>query len=164
MLKRIVSCVSLLVAAAPPALSQRASAFVPAVAVGLADSVATCEAQSPAVLQPDEKGYVLRFGPTGKGAAQRVVSAAWDTSGRLRRYSDARGDLRGPPIPVAERGERTTIMIDVAKGMALLLNEAHGHNSGSILTTPGDALTAENLGPPKQLLERLHTQCGAPAP
>jgi hypothetical protein len=147
---------------ARPLLAQRASAFVPAVTV--ADSIATCESQSSAVLGPDERGFALRYGPAAAGPARRVVSAVWDTTGHLRRYSDARGDLRGPPVPVAERGDRTTIMIDFTKGTALMLNESHGRSFGSGLTTPGDALAADNLGPPRQLLERLHTQCGAPAP
>lgn len=144
------------------AAAQRAGAFSPAVTTD--DSVATCAPQSPAVLQPDEQGYVLRFGAKGTSPTRRVVSAVWDTSGHLRRYSDARGDLRGPPIPIAERAERTTIVIDFVKGSALLTNDSHGRSYGAILTTAADALGAERLGPPKRLLERLHTECGAPAP
>lgn len=161
-MRHCLSCAALLLAVASPTFAQRASTFVPTVTVD--DSVATCAAQPPTVLQPDEIGYVLRFGPAGADSAHRVVSAVWDTSGHLRRYSDARGDLRGPPVPVAERGARTSILIDFSKGMALLLNEAHGRSFGSITTTPVDALTAASLGPPERLLERMHTQCGAPAP
>ena len=134
--------------------------FVPSVV--LPDTVAKCEAQSDAILSDDEKGYVLRFG--SGGTTGRVVSAVWDTSGRLRRYSDSRGDLRGPAVASADREARTSIVIDFVKGMALLMNESHGRSSGAALTTPAEALVAERLGPPKRLLERLHTQCGAPAP
>ena len=137
-----------------------AAAFVPAVVDQ--DTIATCEIQPAVVLSEDEKGYALRFG--SPGAEGRVVTAVWDTSGRLRRYSDARGDLRGPPVAVADLGARTSIVIDFVKGISLLMNEAHGRSTGSAMTTPAEALVAERLGPPKRLLERLHTQCGAPSP
>jgi hypothetical protein len=137
-----------------------AANFVPAVV--LRDTLASCEAQPAAILSDDEKGYVLRFG--SGGTTSRLVSAVWDTSGHLRRYSDARGDLRGPTVASADLGARTSIVIDLVKGIALLMNESHGRSSGAALTTPAEALVAEHLGPPKRLLERLHTQCGAPAP
>lgn len=162
MVKYFVFGAGLLLTVPRTGMAQRAAAFAPAVTVD--DTTATCAAQSPAVMQPDEQGYVLRFGSGPTGAPRRIVSAIWDTAGHLRRYSDARGDLRGPPVPIADRAERTTIMIDFVKGTALLLNESHGRSYGSALTTASDAVAASQLGPPQHLLERLHTGCGAPAP
>jgi hypothetical protein len=103
--------------------------FVPSVEI--ADTTAACEQLTAAALQPDERGFLLRFGRVD--SASRVVSAVWDTSGHLRRYSDARGDLRGPDVAVAQRGPRTTIAIDVAKGRALLMNESHGRTLGATM-------------------------------
>jgi hypothetical protein len=148
-------------AAAAPVFAQAVPANQFAPLVQPTDTVATCEVMTAAILQPDERGYVLRF-PDHNGAG-RGVSAVWDTSGHLRRYTDSRGDLRGPPVTVAERGPRTSIIIDVQKGMALLLNEEYGRSRGSVMTTVSDAMAARQLGPPAKLLERLHTQCGAPA-
>ncbi|MFI5228886.1 MAG: hypothetical protein ACHQWU_07440 [Gemmatimonadales bacterium] len=136
-----------------------ASRFIPLVPVP-SDTTAKCEAANPVVLQPGDSGVLLRFA-THDGVG-RVVSAVWDSAGHLRRYNDARGDLRGPPNPIAARGPRTTITIEVAMGMALLVNEDHGRTPGSLMSTVNDALAADNLGPPRKLLARLHTQCGAP--
>ena len=133
--------------------------FVPSVEI--ADTLAACEQLSAGALEADERGFLLRFGRVD--SASRVVSAVWDTSGKLRRYSDARGDLRGPGVAVSQRGPRTTIAIDVAKGMALLTNESHGRTLSAAMVEASTALSARNLGPPKELLKRLHTQCGAPA-
>lgn len=162
MFKHLIVCVGLPLMLVRTAAAQQGNAadFVPAVTVD--DTVATCAAQLPDLLQPDEQGFVLRFGSDPHNP-KRVVAAAWDTSGHLRRYSDARGDLRGPPVAIADRGARTTIIIDVVKGMALLLNESRGRSFGSMMASPNDALVAERLGPPKRILERMHTQCGAPA-
>ena len=141
-----------------------ASRFIPLVPVP-SDTTAKCEAANPVVLQPGDSGVLLRFA-THDGVG-RVVSAVWDSAGHLRRYNDARGALRGelgwspPPLPAAP-GPRTTITIEVAMGMALLVNEDHGRTPGSLMSTVNDALAADNLGPPRKLLARLHTQCGTP--
>lgn len=136
------------------------NAFVPMVEI--ADSVGRCEERTEGSVRPDERGVSLRFGTVD--SASRVVTAVWDSAGHLRRYSDARGDLRGPRIPSAQLGSRTTITIDVAKGVALLLNEAHGASRGGSLITAAAALDEPRLGPPRRWLARLHVQCGAPAP
>lgn len=145
-------------AGAGAARAQTPANFVPLVPA--ADTIATCEISNGAELQPGEVGFRLRF--PQHGADERVVSAVWDSSGHLRRYSDARGDLRGPPLTADERGARTTIVIDVVKGMALLINDEHGKTRGSAMTTAAAALSADRLGPPKRLLERLHEQCHSP--
>jgi len=132
--------------------------FVPL--VDIKDTVAHCEKVFDGAMRPGETGFLLRFGKVD--TLQRVVSAVWDSVGQFVRYSDARGDLRGLPVAVADRGPRTTIIIDMAKGFALLLNETHGRTRGSSMATAGATLDARNLGPPRQLLERLHRQCGAP--
>ncbi len=142
------------------AQSANTNAFVPL--VELADSVGRCEERIAATLQPDERGVSLRFGSVD--SVSRVITAVWDTSGQLRRYSDARGDLRGPPLPRAQRGARTTITIDVAKGVALMLNDAHGASRGTSMVAAAAALDARYLGPPRRFLALLHAQCGAPAP
>jgi hypothetical protein len=137
-----------------------ANTFVPT--VEFADSAGRCENRNAATVQPDERGVSLRFGTVD--SASRVVVAVWDTSGHLRRYTDTRGDLRGPPVPISRREARTTITIDIVKGVALLENQAHGTSQGGSMITAAAALDAPRLGPPRELLARLHTQCGAPAP
>ena len=161
MLKQVVLCTGLALMLPATGAAQRGNAaeFVPAVTID--DSVGTCEVQPSAVLEDYEKGFLLRFGSDPQ--KQRVVSAVWDTAGHFLRYSDARGDLRGPGTSNADRGPRTTIMINVVKGVALLFNDSHGRTFGSMMAPANDALVAERLGPPIRMLERLHTQCGAPA-
>ncbi len=146
---------------APIARAQYAdvSRFVPLVT--MADTTGHCGKVSDARLREGEQGFKIQFGTAD--TALQVVSAIWDSTGKLVNYSDGRGDLRGPPTPDAERGPHTLIMIDMAKGMSLLVNESHGVNRGSLLVNPKDALRAPQLGPPSALLQRLHRECGAPA-
>ena len=140
------------------AQTNAARRFVPLVPVP-SDTTAKCEKADDPTVQPGEIGYRLRF--TTHGGVQRVVTAEWDSAGHLHRYGDTRGDADYRK-PAAERGPRTSIMIEVERGVALLLNEAHGGSPGSLMSSVNDALSAENLGPPRKLLARLHTQCGAP--
>ena len=132
--------------------------FVPAVA--WKDTVARCETPTGGMLSPDERGFLLRFGKAD--SAGRVVTAVWDTIGHLRRYSDARGDLRGPGVSASQRGDRTTIVIDIVKGMALLMNDQRGSAGKASMMTAASALDDASLGPPRQMLARMHVQCGAP--
>ena len=97
-----------LLTASAPIGAQVGRQFVPLVQP--TDTVASCEHMPGGAVQQDERGFLLRFSEE-KGVSH-VVSAVWDTSGHLRRYSDTRGDLRGPPVPRDERGPRTTIVID----------------------------------------------------
>ena len=156
--RMLLSASFTLLAAAPLSAQSVANRFVPS--VEFADTTATCSTLPPNMLQVGERGFLLRFGPSDVN--RRVVTAVWDSAGQLRRYSDARGDLRGPGTPKAERGKRTTITIDVAKNGALLWNEEHGQSETATMTTSADALDATRLGPPRRLLARLHEQCGAP--
>jgi hypothetical protein len=146
------------VAMSTPVMGQPpARGFVPL--VEWPDTTATC-ADFDAGLQPGERGYSLRFGVND--SSNRVVSAVWDSTGSLRRYSDARGDLR-PRLAGGELGPRTTIALDFDKRIALLTNEDRGRSRGNALIPPTEALNASSLGPPRHLLARLHNQCGAPA-
>ncbi len=153
---RFVTLVAMLVAR--PVVAQLApSHFVPA--VEFRDTVASC-AQGVANLSPGERGYSLRFGDAD--SAQRVVTAVWGSNGKLLRYSDTRGDLR-PPFPAdARRNPRTTITIDVPKHVALMYNDVEGQQQGSAASDAEGAIESDNLGPPRQMLERLRRQCGAP--
>ena len=162
MIRYFKVCLGLIALSAPHSATAQAvpaSRFVPLVQAP-SDTTATCEAVNAVVLQPGDSGVLLRF--VTHDRVSRVVSATWDSAGHLRSYVDSRGDLRGPPIPIAERGPRTSIMIQVGSGMALLVNEDHGRTPGSWMSSVSDALGADNLGPPRKLLARLHAQCGAP--
>ena len=131
--------------------------FVPA--VEFHDTVATC-VQPTTLLQRGERGFSLRFGSVD--SAQRVVTGVWGSDGRLLTYSDARGDLR-PPFPAdAQRNPRTTIKIDILRHVALMYNDVDGEQQGSAASDAEGAMESDNLGPPRQLLERLRRQCGAP--
>jgi len=133
------------------------SHFVPA--VDFRDTAADC-AQPTAALQPGERGFSLRFGSVD--SAQRVVTAIWRSDGRLVRYTDARGDLR-PPFPAdVRRNPRTTITIDVLRQVTLMYNDVDGEQQGSAASDAEGAIDSQNLGPPRQLLDRLRRQCGAP--
>jgi len=126
-----------------------------------ADTVAKCETSSAiGPVREGEHGYLLRFGTVD--SLSRVVMATWDSTGHLRTYSDARGDLRGPPIPLNKRGMKTSIVIDFEKQMGLMLNFADGRDRGLMISID-DALHAKAFGPPEAVLDRMHRQCGAPA-
>jgi hypothetical protein len=143
--------------ARPIAAQYAPSRFVPA--VEFTDTIASCS-QPTAGLHPGERAFALRFGAAD--SAQRVVTAVWGSNGKLLRYSDARGDLR-PPFPAdARRNPRTTIMIDVPKQVALMYNDVDGDQQGSAASDAEGAIESDNLGPPRQMLERLRHQCGAP--
>jgi hypothetical protein len=143
--------------ARPVAAQYAPSRFVPA--VEFTDTLASCS-QPDADLHPGERAFALRFGAAD--SAERVVTAVWGTNGKLLRYSDARGDLR-PPFPAdARRNPRTTIMIDVPKQVALMYNDVDGEQQGSAASDAEGAIESDNLGPPRQMLDRLRRQCGAP--
>jgi len=148
----------IVVLVARPCVAQYApSHFVPA--VEFPDSVASCT-QPTVTLHPGERGFSLRFGSVD--SAQRIVTGVWSSDGKLLSYSDARGDLR-PPFPAdARRNPRTTIMIDMPKHVALMYNDVDGEQQGSAASDSDGAMDSENLGPPRQMLERLRRQCGAP--
>jgi len=145
------------VAARPADAQYSPTHFVPA--VEFRDTVATCvPASSP--VRAGEHAFTLRFGTID--SAQRIVTGVWGSDGRLLSYSDARGDLR-PPFPAeAQRNPRTTIKIDVVRHVALMYNDVDGEQQGSAASDAEGAMESENLGPPRQLLERLRRQCGAP--
>jgi hypothetical protein len=52
---------------------------------------------------------------------------------------------------------RTTIVINIEKGGALLMNESHGKSSGAMMDAADAALKSTRLGVPA-ILERLRTQ------
>jgi len=143
---------------ARPGVAQYApSHFVPA--VEFRDTVATC-LQPAASLQPGERGFSLRFGDVD--SSQRVVTAVWRSDGKLLRYTDARGDLR-PPFPAnARRSPRTTITVDLLRQVTLMYNDVDGEQQGSAASDAEGAIDSPNLGPPRQMLDRLRLQCGAP--
>jgi hypothetical protein len=141
----------------PAAAQFPPSRFVPA--VEFPGTTASCS-QPTATLQPGEYAFSLRFGDAD--SAQRVVTAVWKRGGKLVRYSDARGDLR-PPFPAnAHRNPRTTITIDLVQHVALMYNDVDGEQTGSAASDSEGAMDADNLGPPREMLERLRRQCGAP--
>jgi hypothetical protein len=131
--------------------------FVPA--VEFRDSVANC-VQPTTLLHPGDRAFSLHFGTVD--SAQRVVTGVWGSDGKLRSYSDARGDLRPPFPPDAQRNPRTTIKIDVLRHVALMYNDVDGEQQGSAASDAEGAMDSENLGPPRQMLDRLRRQCGAP--
>lgn len=125
------------------------------------DTVAECVTMAEiGPVHPGEHGYLLRFGKMDSIA--RSIGAIWDTTGHLRSYSDTRGDLRGPPTPIARRGPKTSILIDFTKSEALLSNFEKGTDRG-LLVSRDEAMNATSLGVPVAMLDRLHRQCGAPA-
>lgn len=133
------------------------SHFVPA--VEFRDTVASC-VQPTISLHHGERAFSLRFG--GVDSAQRVVTGVWGSDGRLVNYSDARGDLRPPFPPDARRNPRTTITIDVLRHVTLMYNDVDGEQQGSAASDAEGAMDSDNLGPPRQMLDRLRRQCGAP--
>lgn len=130
------------------------------VLVEYTDTIAKCDTiRALGPIREGEHGFILRFGNDEMMA--RSVSAVWDTAGRLRSYADARGDLRGPPTPIAQRGPETSIMIDFPAGNVLANNREHGTDHGLLLTLEA-SLVSRHLGSPLAMLDRLHRQCGAP--
>ena len=127
--------------------------------VAAIDSGGQCE-QMYAAVREHESGALLRFGR--RQDSSRVIAVVWDSVGIIR-YTDARGDRRGPPSRPAERGARTSILIQFREDRAILLNEVGTRNLGSTMASASAALDAAHLGPPRAMLERLHRECGTPA-
>jgi hypothetical protein len=123
------------------------------------DTAATC-VEFIAGVRDGERGYSLRFGTSD--SSNRVVSAVWDSTGALRRYSDARADLRPRFIAGDQLGSHTIIAIDFDRQIALMSNIERGQDRGNVLIAASDAMEASMLGPPRRLLARLQQQCGAP--
>jgi hypothetical protein len=72
-----------------------------------------------------------------------------------------RGDMRGPPTPVAQRGPQTSIAIDFRSRTVLAVNRDHGTDRGLLLLFD-ESLASEHLGSPLAMLDRMHRECGAP--
>lgn len=128
--------------------------------VEYADTIAKCDTmRAIGPLREGEHGYRLTFG--NNPTLSRSVGAVWDINGHLRTYSDERGDLRGPPTPIAQRDPETSIALDFEKHIALATNREHGTDRGLLLIFDA-ALNSPRLGSPAAMLDRLHRQCGAP--
>lgn len=130
------------------------------VLVEYTDTVAKCDTiRTLGPIREGEHGFLLRFGPNAM--MYRSVGAVWDTAGRVRTYSDVRGEVRLESTPSAERGPETRIMIAFPARRVLATNREHGTDRGSLLVLD-ESLRSANLGSPLVMLARLHRQCGAP--
>ncbi len=134
------------------------SEFVPDVAAS--DDNPRC-VNYPGVLPNGRRMIGLAFG-TGLVASRRV-NVMIDSAGRPVQYNDSRGDLTispggDPTTPPAER--RTTIVLALDQGMALLRNEGGSRVPQIFMAPIGNATTSATLGNPGAMIDRVLRECG----
>jgi hypothetical protein len=156
---------------APPAYRVEGP-FTPTVRAG---DVATFRAAVPAMdtgghcesvpggpmLQPGQRALLFAFGP--RGARYRNVMLIVDSAGRPVRYSDVRGDLRGPndsSISDAKPlGPRTSVALNLLDQTGMLSNTGTGAELPVLRVRGPSILDAENLGIPSLMIKRILKEC-----
>jgi hypothetical protein len=131
-------------------------------AVPAVDEGGHCESVPPApMLQPGQRGLLYSFGP--REARRRNVMVIVDSADLPVRYSDIRGDLRGPndaSLSVANpMGPRTTIAINFRDTTGMLRNIDTDADSGALRVRGPAILTALNLGAPARMTARVIKEC-----
>jgi len=86
-----------------------------------------------------------------------------DSAGRPVRYSDLRGDLRGPNDPSTAnanpRGPRTSVALNLLDQTGMLSNTGTGAEAPVLRVRGPSILDAENLGTPSRMIERILKEC-----
>lgn len=138
------------------------SEFKPAVAA--VDSGGHCRSMPPNPRLPNERAFLYSFGPLN-GPARNVVVAV-DSLNRFVRYSDVRGDLRGPnSSDVSDpdaRGPVTSITFSTNPVFGMLRNERSGMFDNEIRVNSDAVLDAPHLGNIRKMIEHVIATCGQP--
>lgn len=126
------------------------------------DGRALCRSTvTPSGSSAGQKLMFVSFNPGSTRA--RNVSVTLNRDGVPIRYSDLRGDLRGPMHPSVTPdnpiGMRTSIAIDLRDTTAMLSNERQGRGYQLLRVKGPDILTAPNLGVPGDMIARIVREC-----
>jgi hypothetical protein len=111
-------------------------------------------------LAAGHRALAYDFGPRERPTRRIVVIL--DPAGRVVRYSDLRGDLRGPRDASVARnplGRRTSIAIDFIDLTAVLRNEQGDEPPNGIRAAGPGLLAAPNLGNPAAVAELVRAAC-----
>jgi hypothetical protein len=113
------------------------------------------------MLQPGQRAFWYPFGP--RESRRRNVMLIVDSVGHPVRYSDLRGDLRGPndsSISAANpRGPRTSIALNLLDQSGMLRNTGLGPETPVLRVRGPSILDAANLGTPARMIERILKEC-----
>ena len=137
-------------------------AFVAAVAP--VDEDGRCQAPPDRDMPPGYRAFAMHFGPRS-GIPIRTVSVQVDPAGNPIQFSDSRGDLRVPPPgvvapqPISNPGARTSITLDLLRGMALMWNVSASGTSEQVSARGPNLLDAASLGTPRLLIARMVREC-----
>ncbi len=135
----------------------RFQAVVPAV-----DTGGHCESV-PAVpmLQSGQRALLYAFGQ--RASRRRNVMLIIDSARAPVRYSDIRGDLRGPNdasvSPSNPLGPRTTIALNFRDTTAFISNRAAGQDSVAMRVRGPTILVAPTLGVPANMIATILKEC-----
>jgi len=87
---------------------------------------------------------------------QRRVSVSLDSLGHAISYADLRGDLN---VRDSIDGDFTSISLDFEQQKAYGMNRPAGGESGILIMPIDEALEAENLGAPREMMALLMARC-----
>lgn len=131
-------------------------------AVPAVDTGGHCETlPSVPMAQPGQRALLYAFG--ARTARRRNVMVVVDSLGHPVRYSDIRGDLRGPKdSSISETnplGPRTSIALNLIGQSGMLSNTGGGLTSPVLRVQGPSILDAENLGTPSRMIARVLREC-----
>lgn len=113
------------------------------------------------MLQSGQRALWYAFG--SRETRRRNVMLIVDSVGRPVRYSDLRGDLRGPSdssISAANPlGPGTSIALNLIDQSGMLRNTGVGPEAPVLRVRGPSILDAENLGRPSRMIERVLKEC-----
>lgn len=144
----------------PPVSAGDVAAF--RAAVPAVDTGGHCEpAPTGPMLQPGQRAFWYAFGP--RESRRRNVMLIVDSVGHPVRYSDLRGDLRGPndsSISAANPpGPRTSIALNLLDQSGMLRNTGVEPETPALRVRGPSILDAANLGTPARMIERILKEC-----
>ena len=123
-----------------------------------------CETPVNRDMPPGYRAYAMHFGPRN-GLPVRTLSVQVDPGGNAIQYSDSRGDLRVPPPgitapqPVSNPGDRTSISLDLLRGLAVMWNVRANGATEQLSARGPNLLDAVSLGTPRLLIARMVREC-----
>jgi hypothetical protein len=131
-------------------------------AVPAVDTGGRCEQLPPApTLGVRDRQLLYTFGE--RGSARRNVMIVVDSLNVPVRYSDVRGDLRGPNTPsitpANPLGPRTSISIDMRRMRGVLRNQGPTADTVNMSVRGPEIMDAESLGTPSRMIARVLAEC-----
>ncbi len=133
------------------------AAFVPAVAA--TTDGGRCNGGGPTRESDGGSTLIMIFGNSIRPS--RIVRVHLDPARRPFEYGDTRGDVtRRPDLSDSTASDRTDIRLQIDRQMTYLINEPKGAPRESYYVGGPVPLSAENLGDPAAMIERIVKECG----